>query len=264
MHSLPRLSLVGAGPGDPELITLKAIKTLQTADVVLYDALANEALLEYAPQHALLIFTGKRAGNHYHTQDEINEKIVHYAFLYGHVVRLKGGDPYVFGRGGEELEYAASFGIPTQYIPGISSALSVPGLSGIPLTKRGINESFWVVTGVLKDKTLSHDLLHAAKSSATVVVLMGMQKLTEIIVLFQQHRSGDEPVSIIQNGSKPDERSVTGFLNNILELQQQAQIGAPAIIIIGKVVAEKRFARKACLNQHLLHTLTSPIVSDIL
>ncbi len=246
MQPLPRLSLVGAGPGDPDLITLKAVKALQTADVVLYDALANEALLDYAPETALKLFVGKRAGKHYQTQEEINDKIIHYAFLYGHVVRLKGGDPYVFGRGGEELEHAASFGIPTAYIPGISSALAVPGLNGIPLTKRGINESFWVMTGVLSDSSLSRDVYMAARSSATVVILMGMKKLPAIVALFQQYRGMAEPVSIIQNGSKPEERSVTGVLETILDLQEAAQIGTPAIIVIGGVVAEKRHA---CLSE---------------
>ncbi|MEX2591263.1 MAG: uroporphyrinogen-III C-methyltransferase [Anditalea sp.] len=236
----PKLSLIGAGPGDPDLITLKAIKVLKTADVVLYDALANEALLDYAPETALKIFVGKRGGLHYLQQREINKMIVNYARICGHVVRLKGGDPYVFGRGHEELDYAQKYEIPTQYIPGISSVMSVPGLSGIPLTKRGVNESFWVVAGTLKDGSLAQDLHFAAQSSATVVILMGVRKLPEIVALFTEHRGKEEPISLIQNGSKETERSITGNLGSILSIKEKEKIGAPAIIVIGKVVGEKR------------------------
>lgn len=238
-HKKAILSLVGAGPGDPDLITLKAIKVLKTADVVLFDALANEALLDYAPESALKIFVGKRAGMHVHQQREINKMIVNYARTCGHVVRLKGGDPYVFGRGHEELEYAQKYNIHTQYIPGISSAISVPGLSGIPLTKRGVNESFWIVTGTLKDGSLARDLILAARSSSAVVILMGVRKLPEIVAVFTEHRGKEEPISLIQNGSKDTQRSLTGNLRDILQLQEKEQIGPPAIIVIGKVVGEK-------------------------
>ena len=234
-----KLSIVGAGPGDPELITLKAVNVLKSADVVLYDALANEALLEYVPETALKIFVGKRAGMHYRQQREINRMIVNYAETCGHVVRLKGGDPYVFGRGHEELEYAAKHGVPTEYVPGISSAMAVPGLCGIPLTKRGVNESFWVVTGTLKDHSTAKDLFYAAQSSATVVILMGVKKLPEIVSLFKEHRGDGEAIAMIQNGSKADERSIVGDLGNILDIQAKEQLSAPAIIVIGQVVREK-------------------------
>ncbi|GGF49369.1 uroporphyrinogen-III C-methyltransferase [Echinicola rosea] len=234
-----KLSIVGAGPGDPELITLKGVKTLQSADVVLYDALANEALLEYVPETAIKVFVGKRAGMHYRQQREINRMIVNYVETCGHVVRLKGGDPYVFGRGHEELEYAAAHGIPTDYVPGISSAMAVPGLGGIPLTKRGINESFWVVTGTLKDHSTAKDLRFAAQSSATAIILMGMKKLPEIVALFEQYRGAEETVAIIQDGSKETERSIVGDLGSVLALQQKEQLTAPAIIVIGEVVKEK-------------------------
>ncbi|GAB3649673.1 uroporphyrinogen-III C-methyltransferase [Echinicola sediminis] len=234
-----KLSIVGAGPGDPDLITLKAIKALKSADVVLYDALANEALLEYVPETALKVFVGKRAGMHYRQQREINRMIVNYAETCGHVVRLKGGDPYVFGRGHEELEYAAKHGVPTEYVPGISSAMAVPGLSGIPLTKRGVNESFWVVTGTLKDHSTARDLYFAAQSSATVVILMGVKKLPEIVALFKEYRGAAESIAMIQNGSRSDERSIVGDLGNIIKLQKEEGLTAPAIIVIGEVVKEK-------------------------
>ncbi len=249
---IPQLSLVGAGPGDPDLITLKAIKVLKTADVVLYDALANEAFLEYVPETALKIFVGKRAGLHYRQQREINRMIVNYAKTCGHVVRLKGGDPYVFGRGHEELGYAAKHGVPTNYVPGISSAMAVPGLSGIPLTKRGVNESFWVVTGTLKDHSTAQDLFFAAQSSATVIILMGVKKLPEIVSLFKKHRGGEEDISLIQNGSKENERSITGKLENIMAIQEKEKIAAPAIIVIGKVVGEKKDYLKNLLGQESL------------
>ncbi|UCS95260.1 uroporphyrinogen-III C-methyltransferase [Echinicola marina] len=234
-----KLSIVGAGPGDPDLITLKAIKVLKSADVVLYDALANEDLLAYVPETAIKVFVGKRAGMHSRQQQEINRMIVDYAQTCGHVVRLKGGDPYVFGRGHEELEYAAQFGIPTEYVPGISSAMSVPGLSGIPLTKRGVNESFWVVTGTLKDHSTAQDLKYAAQSSATVIILMGVKKLPEIVQLFKQFRGGNEAVAMIQNGSRPDERFISADLENILSIQEKEQLMAPSIIVIGQVVKER-------------------------
>ncbi|WP_215223305.1 uroporphyrinogen-III C-methyltransferase [Echinicola shivajiensis] len=243
-----KLSIVGAGPGDPELITLKAIKVLKTADVILYDALANEDFLAYAPESAIKIFVGKRAGMHSRQQREINKMIVNYAQNCGHVVRLKGGDPYVFGRGHEELEYAVQFGIPTEYVPGISSAMSVPGLSGIPLTKRGVNESFWVVTGTLKDHSTAQDLKFAAQSSATVIILMGVKKLPEIVNLFMQYRGGKEAIAMIQNGSKPDERFISAELENIMEIQEKEQLKAPSIIVIGQVVKERGKSLSAFLE----------------
>ncbi|WP_257666291.1 uroporphyrinogen-III C-methyltransferase [Parapedobacter tibetensis] len=234
----PKLTLLGAGPGDPDLMTLKGVNALNTADVVLYDTLANEALLAHAPAKALKLFVGKRSGKHCVPQEEINQLIVHYAYTHGHVVRLKGGDPYVFGRGHEELAYADRHGIPVAYIPGISSAVSVPGLNGIPLTKRGVNESFWVVTGTLTDGSIAKDLYLAAQSSATVVILMGVKKLPEIVAIFKKYRGTDECIAVIQNGSKDTERRIFGEMGNILNIQEEAQIGAPAIIVIGKVAGE--------------------------
>jgi len=168
MHNKAKLTLVGAGPGDPDLITLKGIKALRQADVVLYDALISKELLDHAPR-AEKIYVGKRRGIHRFSQEEINEMIVRKALGYGHVVRLKGGDPFVFGRGSEEIEHAQSFGIPTDVIPGISSSLAVPSSIGIPLTKRGISESFWVITGCNSQRELSRDLELAARSTATLV-----------------------------------------------------------------------------------------------
>src|SRR4051812_15990507 len=176
----PRITLVGAGPGDAELITLKGVKALQSADVVLYDALVNQELLDFAPANATKVFVGKRSGDHSYSQDAVNKLMMDYAINYGHVVRLKGGDPFVFGRGFEELDYAASYSIPAQVIPGISSSIGVPGMQQIPVTHRGLSESFWVVTGTNSNHQVSDDVYAAAKTNATVVVLMGIHKLAEI------------------------------------------------------------------------------------
>jgi len=253
VHQQARLTLVGAGPGDPELITFKAVKALQEADVVLYDALVDPSLLKHAPQ-AIHQYVGKRAGQHYLSQLEINRKIVEMAVRHGHVVRLKGGDPFIFGRGQEELAFAAEFHIPTTYVPGISSAIAVPGLAGIPLTSRGVNESFWVTTGTTSCGALSSDIPLAAQSSATVVILMGMSKLPEIVRIFESYRTPDLPVAVIQSGSTPSERKVFGTLRNIEERVEEQQLVTPAIIILGEVVAHSQ-----SYTEYLKALFTQPV-----
>lgn len=234
----PKISLVGAGPGDADLISLKGLKTLSTANVVLYDALVNEDLLDFAPADAVRIFVGKRASHHSYSQQEINKLLVSYARSHGHVVRLKGGDPFVFGRGGEELEYAAAHDIPTTVVPGISSSIALAGLQGIPLTHRGVSESFWVITGATTTGVISADIYAAAKTAATVVVLMGLNKLAEIAQVYQQEGRGLLPVAVIQNGSLPDERIALGTIDTIVDQAAEQHIGAPAVIVIGEVVAK--------------------------
>ncbi|AOW18499.1 uroporphyrinogen-III C-methyltransferase [Polaribacter vadi] len=232
----PKLTVVGAGPGDVDLITVKAIKVLKTADVVLYDALVNEELLDFINPKAELIFVGKRRGCYRYQQEQINELIVARAKTHGHVVRLKGGDPFIFGRGAEEMEFAANFGIETAMVPGISSSLAVPAYQNIPLTKRGSAESFWVITGTTKDHKLSNDVALAAKSNATIVVLMGMGKLAEIVKLFQQENKNDLPVAIIQNGTRTNEKVGIGTVDTILEIVKNQELSNPAIIVLGEVV----------------------------
>lgn len=232
----PKLSLVGAGPGDPDLITVKGLKVLAEADVVLYDALVSTELLKYAPAKSEKIYVGKRAGHHSHQQEQINQMIVHYALSRGHVVRLKGGDPFVFGRGHEELNYARAFGIETQIVPGISSVTSVPALQEIPLTKRGLNESFWVITGTTSNGEISSDLPLAAQSSATVVILMGMKRLNEITRVFAGAGQADTPAAIIQNGSRPDERAAIGTVSSLARMAEEEKLEPPALIVIGDVV----------------------------
>lgn len=235
----PKVTLVGAGPGDPELLTLKGVKALAKANVVLYDALANEAIMNHAPKTAIRIFVGKRKGAHSYSQDQINQLIVDNALTYGNVVRLKGGDPFIFGRGCEEIEFVESFGIPTFVVPGISSAIAVPANQGISLTKRGISESFWVITGTTSDRNLSKDVALAAKSTATVVILMGMSKLDQIITLFQNESKGETPIAIIQNGTLSKEKFGIGTINTIQEIVTENKLSNPAIIVIGEVVRER-------------------------
>lgn len=231
------LSLVGAGPGDPELLTLKAVKTLEKASVILYDALANEEILKYASPGCVKQFVGKRYGCHALSQAEINELIIEMAYRYGHVVRLKGGDPFVFGRAQEEITAAHEAGIEVEVIPGISSALAVPASQMIPLTCRGINESFWVTTGTTQTGDISPDIELAAKSSATVIILMAMSKLPAIMELFTRHGKKDTPVAIIQNGTTPQEKIVIGTVYDIEFKAQHAGLSNPSIIVVGEVVS---------------------------
>lgn len=233
---MSKLILVGAGPGDPELITLKAIKILQRADVILYDALANEALLEYAVNAAEKIFVGKRYGCHVLSQQEINHLIIEYGTKYNNIVRLKGGDPFVFGRAQEEIDAAVEAGMEVEMVPGISSALAAPASEMIPLTCRGISESFWVVTGTTRSGELSNDIKLAAQSTATVIILMAMSKLEAIMEIFTGYGKGETAVAIIQNGTTPQSKMVTGKVRDIYFRAQHAGLENPAVIIIGEVV----------------------------
>lgn len=230
-----KLTVVGAGPGDPELITLKAIRVLKEAKVVLYDALVNSDLLKYAAD-AEHIFVGKRRGCYAYQQDQINELIVQRAKTKGNVVRLKGGDPFVFGRGAEEMEYASRYGVKVNMVPGISSCISVPASQNIPVTKRGAAESFWVITGTTRDHRISEDIKLAAKSNATVVILMGMSKLSSIVSLYRNVGKANIPVAIIQNGTTKDEKVGVGTITTIEKIVEDKNLANPAIIIIGEVV----------------------------
>ncbi len=233
---ISKLTIVGAGPGDPELITLKGLKAIENADVILYDALVNPLLLEYSKVGTPKIFVGKRKGIHTFTQDQINDLIVENATKYGNVIRLKGGDPFVFGRGFEEIQYAGKFNISTEYIPGISSSISVLGLQGIPVTHRGSSESFWVVTATTSNGELSGDIQIAAQSTATIVILMGLTKLEEITKIFISQGKQDTAIAIIQKGSLPDENIAIGTMSTILDIVSEKHIAPPAVIVIGNVV----------------------------
>lgn len=244
------LYLVGAGPGDPELITLKAIRAMELADVILYDSLVNKTLLNYAPAKAVLQYVGKRTGVLSTEQSEINQLIIEYGRKYTSVVRLKGGDPFVFGRALEEIEVAVSAGMQVEIIPGISSALGIPAINGIPLTARGTADSFWVITGSTMNESVSNDIYLAAKSNATIVVLMGITKLDQIVAIFKENRSVATPVALIENGSLPNQRLLVGTLDNIVDENKLVNIGSPAIIVIGD-----------CVNHRNLYEISSELSS---
>ncbi len=252
----PTLYIIGAGPGDPELISLKGARLLKQADIILYDALVSPELLRYAKSGCKLIYAGKRKDKHQFSQDEINELLVYYASCHGCVVRLKGGDPYVFGRGHEELEYALRHGIRTEVIPGISSALAGLTAANIPLTRRGINESFWVITGTLTSGEFSNDIQLAAKSSATIIIMMGVSHLSEIISTCIEARSPLEPVAIIEHATLPSQRVITGSAACIVKKAIEHEVRTPAIIVVGKVVSERNVIELLCRDEVVNFALT--------
>ncbi len=222
--------LVGAGPGDPDLITLKAIKVLKKADVVVYDRLANEEILKYA-DGAEMIYVGKSAGKHSKKQEEINEILIQQAKNHDVVIRLKGGDPFVFGRGGEEMLALLNEGIHVKMIPGVTSAIGVPTTVGLPVTHRGVATSFTVVTGH-EDPTKNEKQVQWNYNADTIVILMGVGLLKENTREIMKYKDPETPVCVIENGTKPDERIIMGTLENISE----KKINPPALLIIGPVV----------------------------
>jgi uroporphyrin-III C-methyltransferase len=232
-----KITLLGAGIGDPDLITVKGMKALQSADVILYDALANDALLDYAPESCEKIYVGKRSKNHSFPQEEINQMLIDNALKYGHAVRLKGGDPYVFGRGHEELEAAQAAGIPVEVIPGISSAIAAPTLAGIPVTKRGMSDSFWVFTGNNTEGGTPEELKVAAQTDATIVILMGVGKLPIIVEEYKKNGKLDMPIAVIQDASLPHQKVAVGTIETIENEVVKQGVGTPAVIVIGKVAA---------------------------
>ncbi|MEM7551909.1 MAG: uroporphyrinogen-III C-methyltransferase [Bacteroidota bacterium] len=235
MRANSKVTLLGAGPGDPELISVKGLKAIQSADVILYDALVHPDLVAMKRAGCEAIYAGKRANNHRFPQEKINQLLVDYALTHGHVVRLKGGDPFVFARGKEELEHVETFDIPTEVIPGISS-VNLSGVYGIPLTVRGINESYWVVTATTSSGALSEDVGLVAQSSATAVILMGLGKLEKIVKQFMLNGKYDTPVAIISNGSLPHAKVIYGRVDGIIEQKRLSRIETPAIIVIGEAV----------------------------
>lgn len=235
--NLGKVYLVGAGPGDPGLMTVRGLQLLRGAQVVVYDQLVNSALLEEVPPQARQIFVGKQAGRHSIAQNEINEVLVNYALQGNCVVRLKGGDPFVFGRGGEEAESLVDAGIPFEIVPGVSSAVAVPAYAGIPLTHRKLASSFAVVTGHEAIKSQSSvDWGKLATAADTLVILMGLRNLRTIVdKLIVNGRALDTPVAVIRHGTTAQQTAVVGTLTDIVE--KSAGLKAPALIVVGAVVA---------------------------
>src|SRR5262249_19137862 len=209
------VSLIGAGPGDPELITVKGLRRLREADVVIYDALVNDALLQECRADAELIYAGKRAGQHCRSQNEINALLLDKARAGLRVARLKGGDPFVFGRGGEEAAVLAAAGIAWEGVPGVSSAIAAPAYAGIPGTDRGAASSFTVITGHEDPQRAESRINWAAlaQGSDTLVVLMGLGRLANIAEQLIAHgRAAETPAAVIHQGSTPDQETVVGTL----------------------------------------------------
>lgn len=233
------VSLVGAGPGDPGLFTLRGLELLRTAEVVIYDRLVNPTLLDEAPPEALVIFAGKRDGTHNLPQAEINALMIAHARRGRRVVRLKGGDPFVFGRGGEEAEALAEAGIPFEVVPGVSSAVAVPAYAGIPLTHRKCSSSFVVVTGhedPSKDEP-AVDWKRLATAADTLVVLMGVRALPRIVArILAGGRSPDTPVALIRWGTTEAQTTLTGRLADIAAKAEAARLEPPVVAVIGEVV----------------------------
>ncbi|MBA2395213.1 MAG: uroporphyrinogen-III C-methyltransferase [Ktedonobacteraceae bacterium] len=234
-----KVYLVGAGPGDPGLITVKGLAALRHADVIIYDYLANPALLEEAKDGAQKIYAGKSAGAHTFSQTEINQLLIKHAREGKIVVRLKGGDPFVFGRGGEEAEALVEHGIHWEVIPGVTSAIAVPAYAGIPVTHRDYSSTFTVVTGSEGARGNETDLDWEAlvRLNGTLIFLMGVSKLPLIIQQLLYHGcSTSLPVAVIRWGSMPDQQAISGTISTIVELVEQAQLKPPAVIVVGKVV----------------------------
>jgi uroporphyrin-III C-methyltransferase len=233
-----KVYLVGAGPGDPELLTLKAVRCLRKADVVVYDRLINTAILEEVHPDAELIFAGKGPGCHTMKQEQINALLITHAQLGRIVVRLKGGDPFVFGRGGEEALALHTVGIPFEIVPGISSAIAVPAYAGIPVTHRDVASSFTVITGHEDPhhaSTVNWEAL--ATIGGTLVFLMGVTKLSYITQrLAEGGLPAETPVAVIQQGTVDQQRVVTGSLATIAEQAEREHITSPATVVIGAVV----------------------------
>jgi len=229
-----KVVLVGAGPGDPELISVKGLKAIQKADVILYDALSSTELLKEAPSHAELIYVGKRCAKHSLKQADINALIYQKAKQHDNVVRLKGGDPFIFGRGHEEQVFLEERNVQVQVIPGISSVTSLAGLQGVPLTRRHISESFWVLTGTTKNHQLSEDDKKAIKTDATLVILMATRKIQQIARLLVEAGRPEVPMMLIENGSRDDEKV---HLGSAAEFVGWLDVKGPGGIVIGDVVA---------------------------
>lgn len=231
-----KVYLTGAGPGDMELLTLKALRVIKEADVIIYDRLANPQILKEAKDGCEFVYVGKEDGRHIMPQDDINETIYQNALKHKNVVRLKGGDPFVFGRGGEEANYLYQRGIKFEIIPGITSSISAPAYAGIPVTHRGIAVSFRVVTGhESPDKKVSQIPWNNFRSDDTIVFLMGLHNLDKISQkLIEIGKPKDYPCAVISKGTTSEQQVVVGTLQDIV--QKSKDVPTPALIVVGKVV----------------------------
>ncbi|MDA1325038.1 MAG: siroheme synthase CysG, partial [Proteobacteria bacterium] len=234
-----RVAIVGAGPGDPDLLTLKALQFLQDADVIVHDRLVGPGVLDYARRDAETIYVGKAPGKHSHSQDEINVLLAHHAGLGKQVVRLKGGDPFIFGRGGEERAYLAERGIEVTIVPGITAAAGCAAAAGIPLTHRGTAQSVTYLTGAAAGDFPDYDWPALARTGGTLVIYMGVGTAKIIATrLIENGLAAATPVAVIENGTLPTQRTVTGTLGGLGALVRREGIQSPALLLIGEVVAQ--------------------------
>ena len=259
-----RVYIVGAGPGHPDLLTIRAVRLIQTGDVIIYDRLIQEEVLALAKPGAEKIFMGKFLGKHASRQQEINELLVRKAKEGKLVIRLKGGDPFLFGRGGEEAEYLFEQGVPFEVVPGVSSCLSAPLSAGIPVTHRDIASSVVIVTG--HNSTGNHDRVdwQALSKVDTLVVLMGVHKVGHITqALMSAGRPSDTPAAMVQMAFWPGEQIVVGTLATIAEHVRRARVEAPATLVIGEVVRLREKLNQALpdMAQEWQPTLTATLNS---
>ncbi|WP_456468093.1 uroporphyrinogen-III C-methyltransferase [Archaeoglobus sp.] len=230
-----KVYIVGAGPGKKDLITLRAYELIKRADVILHDELIGEVAELLKESKAEIVNVGKRSGKHRKKQEEINEMLVEYAKQGKTVVRLKGGDPCIFGRGGEEAEYLARNGIPFEFVPGVTSAIAVPANVGIPITHRRYDPAVVFITGRESRERLNWEAL--ARLNATIVILMGVARIPEISKLLIEHgKSPDTPVAVIENGFSENQRVIVTKLADLTNKAEEEKIKAPAVIVIGNVV----------------------------
>lgn len=265
-----KVSLVGAGPGDPGLFTIKGYELLANADVVIYDALANTDLLEIAKKDAEIIYVGKIADEHALPQDQINELLAAKATEGKNVVRLKGGDPYIFGRGGEEAEYLVDRGIPFEEVPGISSAIAAPAYAGIALTQRDFTSSLTILTGHENPhkQCSAHNWEALAQSGSTLVFVMGMKNLPSITdKLLYAGMDPHTPAAIVYRGTTPQQRTLISTLDKLAEDAQQKQFTNPSVIIIGKVVSLHNkldwYSKKPLIGRRIVVTRAREQASDL-
>lgn len=240
MKKAGKVYLVGAGPGDPGLITVKGLKLLKACDAVIYDRLVSDRLLDQVKDGCEKIYVGKTVGSHEYKQEVINQIIIEQALTHPVVVRLKGGDPFVFGRGGEEIIALREQGIPYEVVPGVTSAVAAATYAGVPVTHRGYSQSFHVITGHTAegDTDITEDIRAFARSNGTLVVLMGLGNLARITKeLLEQGKSADTPVLVVSNGTTKDQKEVRGTLADISYRVNEAGLKAPAAIIIGDTAA---------------------------